>query len=630
MKNLSRTSRFAKRLGIETKAYKDALLKHNNAEKIKIRREAFLTKTRNEMLEEYPETEAVFEVQDTALRFYSDVLIATPTSLNTNKRNELRAKATALDCFDFLDKDEDVPAFSREGRHAEASLLKAEELQTLRQELYTSFEENARVRPELRLDAHARYAKFSTHFFKNEEEAINLYPELRPLISIKKQAERYYSRWVLPEHLENTVKDCMNRALQDIARHIPLPNAEEIKLDAETLRSSWIGTQRNSPQKKASKKHAYQYQGVDYMRALIGRNGIQEGWWPYSPDLLTHTDRITNINEVILKEQWVTSFNTEPKDTVLEKFPKLSLLYNKLDSARDFYKEKMAAPFAEKAAQMLVQPDFDRLLKNEPLLAVSEIPSKVHGKIMERILEQMKIEGRDANLVEEAKPFNQILKAFNHLRDREFNDINASNEEFPDEKPVIVPETIQELPIKPEITLENIAEQIRQLKEQLQVAGLSSKPLEELLQAEITPEIQTSIVAESPTIKLETLRSTAPDLQVEAMFTSTHLSKTVPSDKNLTRWDIPAITEGLKAKSTELATLLLGENKTRENNQLRFGTNKGSLIVTIEGEKQGLWYDHQTGEGGNLLQLIQKEKNMSFKEALNFAGNYLALTPEKT
>ncbi|KTD32204.1 putative conjugative transfer protein TraI [Legionella nautarum] len=642
---LSRTSRLALRLGIKTKEYHDYIHANEEKERHQKRRDLFLSQPRERVINDYPELKPIYEVQDSALRFFNDVLIATPQSLNTNRRNQLRAQHLAFEAFDFLDKNKPVPLFFREGRSEEASLLRAEELRTLRHELNLSFDDNARVNSELRQEAHARYAKFSHSFFSNEQEAVKQYPELAPLMKVKKQATRYFSQWVIEEKRDKVIKDCLNRAIKDIARHIPLPNAEEIKAEALSLRSSWIGTQTNIPQAKGgAPSKTYQYQGVDFMKQLIGKNGIAQGWWPYNPDLLEATNRINDIDNEILKEQWITSFNTLPKEEVLEKFPKLTVIYNKLDAARLFYNEKIATPYAEEAAKTIVTLDFDCLLKNEPIKAISETPAKLHEQLIQQIQYQLQIEGKEKSLVTAAKPFNQQLKVFHRIQESTFNDLDASNENFPDElAPVLVPKVL-ELPQKPLISLESIAEQIRDLKAQMLEAGLSQQPLDKLLQEqlnlsqdpveqELKASTDTQLFLEEktiqPTISLSSLHSTAAPLDLDAILNSDHRSKTIEGDE-FSRWDIPLLTEALNKRGREFVTALLGEPRFQDNQQLRFGANKGSLIVTIAGPKQGLWYDHQTGEGGNLIQLVQKEKNLNFKEALDYIGNYLDFSPEKS
>jgi Ti-type conjugative transfer relaxase TraA len=90
------------------------------------------------------------------------------------------------------------------------------------------------------------------------------------------------------------------------------------------------------------------------------------------------------------------------------------------------------------------------------------------------------------------------------------------------------------------------------------------------------------------------------------------------------RLDAKVINKLLQHKAREVAEYLLGEpNKhLSDERQLRFG-NKGSLSISIAGEKAGLFHNFETGESGNLITLIQKEKNMNFKEALQYASTFL-------
>jgi hypothetical protein len=67
---------------------------------------------------------------------------------------------------------------------------------------------------------------------------------------------------------------------------------------------------------------------------------------------------------------------------------------------------------------------------------------------------------------------------------------------------------------------------------------------------------------------------------------------------------------------------ILGNHNTRlsEKHRRRYG-NKGSLLVNMEGQYQGKWYNFETSERGDLLQLIMNHKNLSFTEALEYAAN---------
>lgn len=66
-----------------------------------------------------------------------------------------------------------------------------------------------------------------------------------------------------------------------------------------------------------------------------------------------------------------------------------------------------------------------------------------------------------------------------------------------------------------------------------------------------------------------------------------------------------------------VARHLLGEpnRPLSSRSQLRFGTH-GSLAVEIAGAKAGTWYDHETGKGGGVLDLIARETGRHNGEAV--------------
>lgn len=65
-----------------------------------------------------------------------------------------------------------------------------------------------------------------------------------------------------------------------------------------------------------------------------------------------------------------------------------------------------------------------------------------------------------------------------------------------------------------------------------------------------------------------------------------------------------------------VARRLLGDPNPQlsSNSQLRYG-NHGSLVVEIEGDKKGLWYDHENTKGGGVIQLVMAHLDCSPKEA---------------
>lgn len=93
-------------------------------------------------------------------------------------------------------------------------------------------------------------------------------------------------------------------------------------------------------------------------------------------------------------------------------------------------------------------------------------------------------------------------------------------------------------------------------------------------------------------------------------------------------WDIQLIQDRLTEQAGELAYRLFGEPNFHLSNehQLRYG-RKGSLSISASGQYAGTWKNFETGESGNMIQLIQAQ-GYSFKEALEYAGSFLGLSPE--
>ena len=58
--------------------------------------------------------------------------------------------------------------------------------------------------------------------------------------------------------------------------------------------------------------------------------------------------------------------------------------------------------------------------------------------------------------------------------------------------------------------------------------------------------------------------------------------------------------------------------------EMRWGNN-GSFALLIAGPREGLWFDHELGRGGDIIEFIRLERGCSFVEALDFAAQF---TPE--
>ena len=77
----------------------------------------------------------------------------------------------------------------------------------------------------------------------------------------------------------------------------------------------------------------------------------------------------------------------------------------------------------------------------------------------------------------------------------------------------------------------------------------------------------------------------------------------------------------LADRAADLAQCLLGDPTSRTSRELRWG-QRGSLAIAIAGSKAGTFFDHERGEGGDLIGLIMRERSCDFGEALKFARDF--------
>ena len=113
------------------------------------------------------------------------------------------------------------------------------------------------------------------------------------------------------------------------------------------------------------------------------------------------------------------------------------------------------------------------------------------------------------------------------------------------------------------------------------------------------------------------------------------LPASVSPDKDLTKplpLDAKRINQMLAVDAETVVERLLGEPKSQDGGQYRYGSNKGSLVITLTGDKRGLWHDFQSGKGGNLLSLIADNRGLDmkrdFKQVLQEAIQILGTSAE--
>ena len=89
-------------------------------------------------------------------------------------------------------------------------------------------------------------------------------------------------------------------------------------------------------------------------------------------------------------------------------------------------------------------------------------------------------------------------------------------------------------------------------------------------------------------------------------------------------FDAVHIKAALHGREREIVTAFRGAHNRAlsSKNQLRWG-NKGSLVLQIAGTKAGLWYDHEQGRGGDIIELIKQEQGCDFIGALRFAREFV-------
>jgi len=102
-----------------------------------------------------------------------------------------------------------------------------------------------------------------------------------------------------------------------------------------------------------------------------------------------------------------------------------------------------------------------------------------------------------------------------------------------------------------------------------------------------------------------------------------------PQSTKMLYWDTDTILQALENRAALFVESLLGHPNQRLSNTTtyRYG-KKGSLSITINGTKTGLWYNFESGEKGNLIGLIRHQYGYDFKQALQYAAEWTGIAPE--
>ena len=86
------------------------------------------------------------------------------------------------------------------------------------------------------------------------------------------------------------------------------------------------------------------------------------------------------------------------------------------------------------------------------------------------------------------------------------------------------------------------------------------------------------------------------------------------------------VLDAARGQYASLATDLLGPPKQHlsSKHELRWGKS-GSLRFHISGPKEGKWDDFESGEKGNIFELVRREKNVDFRHAVSYVADALNL-----
>ena len=81
----------------------------------------------------------------------------------------------------------------------------------------------------------------------------------------------------------------------------------------------------------------------------------------------------------------------------------------------------------------------------------------------------------------------------------------------------------------------------------------------------------------------------------------------------------------VRGRVRELALELLGKPSFRSADEWRWG-RKGSLSLVMSGERAGLWFDHELGQGGGFADLVAHHLRMGRREALEWISGCVGVT----
>jgi hypothetical protein len=86
-----------------------------------------------------------------------------------------------------------------------------------------------------------------------------------------------------------------------------------------------------------------------------------------------------------------------------------------------------------------------------------------------------------------------------------------------------------------------------------------------------------------------------------------------------------AVAAALAADVNNITRSILGDPSSITRHEIRYG-RRGSLAIVRDGPKRGQWFDHESGEGGDLIGLM-REQEVDFRRAVEIARDLLGERP---
>lgn len=131
------------------------------------------------------------------------------------------------------------------------------------------------------------------------------------------------------------------------------------------------------------------------------------------------------------------------------------------------------------------------------------------------------------------------------------------------------------------------------------------------------------VIGEYPSSKKKELKAS----EIPSQNRPKDAAKSSMQSPRFDRLTVERVIEGVNKDAEKIAISLLGEPKVRGGYYLKFGSNQGSLSVTVKGEKQGWWHDFSEGKGGrSMLSFIQHHTGLDKKEAIDFGAKWVGIS----